>query len=83
MDVTHNAASADLYDSCFQILTETAELLTHIGEVVRGLAQGCDTLTPEKAADIASVIETARLAAAARIVEYKRLHESPTPARLM
>jgi len=69
------AAPTGLFDSCFQILTETEEILTHVGEVFRGLAQGRHSLPPEKAAAIATVIERARAEAAARVVEYRRLHE--------
>ena len=82
MDVDRNQPANALYDSCFQILTETEEILTHVREVFRGLAQGRDTLTPEKAAAIATVIETTRSAAAARVIEYRRLHQDSS-ARLM
>jgi hypothetical protein len=76
-------APTGLFDSCFHILTETEEILTHVREVFRGLAQGREALTPEKAAAIATVIETARAAAAARVIEYQRLHESASQPRVM
>jgi hypothetical protein len=83
MDVDRNQPEKLLYDSCFQILTETEEILTHVREVFRGLAQGRDTLSPEKAAAIATVIETARIAAAARVNEYRRLHAGSSQTRVM
>ena len=76
--VNREPASADLFDSCFQILMDTEEILTHVVEVFRGLAQGRDALTPEKAAAIATVIERARVEAAARVIEYRRLHRNPS-----
>ena len=82
-DMKREPAPTSLFDSCFQILTETEELLTHLREVFRGLAQGRDTLTAEKAAAIATVIETARVAAAARVIEYQRLHEDASQPRVM
>jgi predicted transcriptional regulator len=82
-DVKQRLAQPDLFDRCFQLLTETEGILTHVREVFRGLAQGRDTLTPEKAAAIVTVIETARVAAAARVLEYKRLHEDSPEARVM
>ena len=69
------SASTALVDGCFNILTETEEILAHVREIFRGLAQGRDTLTAEKAAAIATVIERARQDAAARLTEYKRLHD--------
>jgi hypothetical protein len=83
MDADHAQPANGLYDSCFQLLTETEEILTHVREVFRGMAQGRDTLTAEKAAAIATVIETARSAAAARVIEYRRLHQDSSRARLM
>jgi hypothetical protein len=83
MAVHREQSVKGLYDSCFQILTETEEILTHVREVFRGLAQGRDTLTPEKAAAIATVIETARAAAAARVNDYKRLHQDLSQRRVM
>jgi hypothetical protein len=81
--IRRESAPTSLFDSCFQILTETEEILTHLREVFRGLAQGRDALTPEKAAAIATVIETARVAAAARVIEYQCLHEDASPPRVM
>ena len=83
MDIRREQPGSGLYDSCFRILTETEEILTHVREVFRGLAQGRDTLPPEKAAAIATVIETARVAAAARVIEYRRLHEGSSQTRVM
>jgi hypothetical protein len=76
--VKRELGPAGLFDSCFQILTDTEELLTQLREVFRGLAEGRDTLTPEKAAAIATVIERARVEAAARVIEYRRLQEHPS-----
>jgi hypothetical protein len=83
VDVNRDRPRKGLFDSCFQILTETEEILTHVRDVFRGLAQGRDTLTPEKAAAIATVIETARVAAAERVIEYQRLHEDAPQPRIM
>jgi hypothetical protein len=83
MDVKRDQPRKGLFDSCFQILTETEEILTHVRDVFRGLAQGRDTLTPEKAAAIATVIETARVTAAGRVIEYQRLHQNASQTRLM
>jgi hypothetical protein len=73
------SASTGLFDSCFDLLTETEEILTHVRDVFRGLAQGRDTLPPEKAAAIATVVEKAREDAAARVTEYQRLHDHHSP----
>ena len=83
MDVDRDQPANGLYDSCFQILTETEEILTHVREVFRGLAQGRNTLSAEKAAAIATVIEKARAAAAARVIEYRRLHHGSSQTRVM
>jgi hypothetical protein len=82
-DVRREPAPNGLFDSCFQLLTETEEILTHVREVFRGLAQGRETLSPEKAAAIATVIEATRVAAASRVIEYRRLHEGVSQPRVM
>ena len=63
-----------LFDDCFRILTETEEVLTRTRDVFRGLAHGLRNLTSEEAASIATVLERSRMAAAARVRDYRRLH---------
>ena len=63
-----------LFDDCFRILTETEEILTRTRDVFRGLAHGLRNLTSEEAASIAMVLERSRMAAAARVRDYRRLH---------
>ena len=63
-----------LFDDCFRILTETEEVLTRTRDVFRGLAHGLRNLTSEEAASIAMVLERSRMAAAARVRDYRRLH---------
>ena len=65
-----------LFDDCFRILTETEEILTRTRDVFRGLAHGLRNLTSEEAASIATVLERSRMAAAARVRDYRRLHAS-------